>query len=135
MFTCGSLFAGMGGLCLGMEKAGFKTLWANEFNDDCLNVYKLNFPNTKLVPSDIREVSVSSADLQPVDVLHGGFDAHHLGGGKELLKVVRLSNIHNINHPLAAVLFHAILRGGQIGRRVEECTVFFANDKGALFEP
>lgn len=73
MFTCGSLFAGMGGLCLGMENAGFNTLWANEFNDDCLDVYKLNFPNTKLVPGDIREVSVSSAGLEPVDVLHGGF--------------------------------------------------------------
>ena len=73
MFTCGSLFAGMGGLCLGMEKVGFKTLWANEYNDDCLDVYRRNFPNTKLVPGDIKGVSVSSADLASVDVLHGGF--------------------------------------------------------------
>ena len=73
MFTCGSLFAGMGGLCLGMEKAGFNTLWANEFNDDCLDVYKLNFPNTKLVPGDIREVSVSQQTLSPLMYSMAGF--------------------------------------------------------------
>ena len=52
--SCASLFAGMGGLCIGMERAGFKTLWANEFNEDCLKVYKMNFPETKLIPGDIR---------------------------------------------------------------------------------
>ena len=73
MFTCGSLFAGMGGLCIGMEQAGFKTLWANEFNEDCLKVYRNNFPQTNLIGGDIREISVMLNNLQPVDVLHGGF--------------------------------------------------------------
>lgn len=80
MFTCGSLFAGMGGLCLGMERAGFKTLWANEFNEDCLTVYRANFPETNLIGGDIREISVKANNLQPVDVLHGGFPCQSFSG-------------------------------------------------------
>lgn len=80
MFTCGSLFAGMGGLCLGMERAGFKTLWANEFNKECLRVYKKNFPKTKLVAGDIRKISVEGHGLEPVDVLHGGFPCQSFSG-------------------------------------------------------
>ena len=34
MFTTIELFAGAGGLALGIEKAGFKTLALNEFNAD-----------------------------------------------------------------------------------------------------
>ena len=73
MFTCGSLFAGMGGLCLGMEKKGFKTLWANEINEDCVTVYKMNFPTTRIIDDDIKNISVKKNSLQSVDVLHGGF--------------------------------------------------------------
>jgi DNA (cytosine-5)-methyltransferase 1 len=80
MFTCASLFAGMGGLCIGMERAGFKTLWANEFNEDCLKVYKMNFPDTKLIPGDIRKISVKKHGLEPVDVLHGGFPCQSFSG-------------------------------------------------------
>jgi hypothetical protein len=30
--TCGGLFAGIGGFCLGFEKAGFKTLWGTDLS-------------------------------------------------------------------------------------------------------
>ena len=80
MFTCGSLFAGMGGLCRGMENAGFKTLWANEFNKDCVKVYRKNFPETNLIAADINDISVSGNALEPVDVLHGGFPCQSFSG-------------------------------------------------------
>ena len=70
----------MGGLCLGMERAGFKTLWANEFNEDCLTVYRANFLETNLIGGDIREISVKANNLQPVDVLHGGFPCQSFSG-------------------------------------------------------
>ena len=30
MFTVGSMFAGIGGICLGFKQAGFNIVWANE---------------------------------------------------------------------------------------------------------
>lgn len=32
-FSCGALFAGIGGLCLGFEDAGFVTRWAVEIDE------------------------------------------------------------------------------------------------------
>ena len=36
------LFAGCGGLSLGLEQAGFTPAFVNELNDDALNTYLLN---------------------------------------------------------------------------------------------
>lgn len=36
------IFAGCGGLSLGLEQAGFKAIYANEINPICANTYKLN---------------------------------------------------------------------------------------------
>ena len=69
--TVGSLFAGIGGIELGFEQAGFKTLWANEFDKDACTTYRYNFPNVKLFEEDIRELDVSK--LEYVDVLTAGF--------------------------------------------------------------
>lgn len=44
----GSLFAGIGGIDLGFQQAGFDILWANEIDRDACKTYKLNFPETKL---------------------------------------------------------------------------------------
>ena len=49
------LFAGCGGLSLGMKKAGFKILYANEINPDAALTYSHNFPKVDLEISDIRK--------------------------------------------------------------------------------
>lgn len=40
MRTAIDLFAGVGGLSLGFEQAGFKIVWANEFNKSIADAYK-----------------------------------------------------------------------------------------------
>ena len=70
-FKCGSLFAGIGGFCLGFERAGFQTVWANDLDPDAALVYGKNFPKTKLLNSDLKDVDL--ANLARVDVIHGGF--------------------------------------------------------------
>ena len=54
-----SLFAGCGGLDLGFAQAGFKTIWANEWDQQIWQTYELNHPNTYLERRDIREISSS----------------------------------------------------------------------------
>jgi DNA (cytosine-5)-methyltransferase 1 len=65
------LFAGVGGIRLGFEKAGFKTVFANDFEAQCKETYDLNFRDSKLVVEDIRKIGID--DLPTFDFLLGGF--------------------------------------------------------------
>lgn len=65
------LFAGIGGIRIGFEKAGFKTAFSNDFEKSCKATYDLNFKESKLVVEDIRKISVD--DLPEFDFLLGGF--------------------------------------------------------------
>ena len=65
------LFAGIGGIRLGFEKAGFKTIFANDFDQQCKTTYDLNFKDSKLVVEDIRNIGIE--DLPEFDFLLGGF--------------------------------------------------------------
>ena len=39
-FTAVSLFCGAGGLDIGFEQAGFKTIWANDFDKDACKTHQ-----------------------------------------------------------------------------------------------
>jgi len=65
------LFAGVGGIRLGFERAGFNTVFANDFNPSCKQTYDLNFNEPKLTIKDINNLDISS--LPEFDVLLGGF--------------------------------------------------------------
>lgn len=65
------LFAGVGGIRLGFERAGFKTVFANDFNKTCKDTYDLNFSEPKLTIKDIWEVDIK--DIPKFDILLGGF--------------------------------------------------------------
>ena len=65
-----SLFSGAGGLDLGFEKAGFKTIWANEYDKEIWETFEKNFPNTKL---DRRSITTIPSNEIPEAVgLIGG---------------------------------------------------------------
>jgi DNA (cytosine-5)-methyltransferase 1 len=65
------LFAGIGGIRIGFEKAGFHTVFANDFEPRCKTTYDLNFVDTPLTVEDIRKIKVK--DLPQFDFLLGGF--------------------------------------------------------------
>ena len=45
------LFAGCGGLSLGMENAGFQSIYVNELNNDALDTYLINREDNPLLRS------------------------------------------------------------------------------------
>lgn len=77
--TFGSLFAGIGGMDLGLERAGMECRWQVEIDPFCRKVLTKHWPE---VPKygDIRELTGS--ELKPVDLIAGGFpcqDLSHAG--------------------------------------------------------
>jgi DNA (cytosine-5)-methyltransferase 1 len=71
-FTSIELFAGGGGLALGMEKAGFKHVLLNEFDKHACATLKKNRPSWNVVEGDIHDVSFKDYEGK-VDFLSGGF--------------------------------------------------------------
>jgi DNA (cytosine-5)-methyltransferase 1 len=69
-FTAVSLFCGAGGLDLGFEQSGFKTLWANDFDKDACKTHQ-NWSSAKVVCGDISKVDVG--DIPDSDIILGGF--------------------------------------------------------------
>jgi len=65
------LFAGVGGVRLAFERAGFNTVFANDFEKACKLTYDLNFNKTKLFVEDINNLKCS--ELPEFDVLLAGF--------------------------------------------------------------
>lgn len=69
--TSADFFAGIGGIRLGLEKAGFHTIFANDFDPFCKVTYDLNFKKTPLTVEDIFKVN--PYDLPDFDLFAGGF--------------------------------------------------------------
>ncbi len=65
------LFAGVGGVRLGFEKAGFETVFGNDFDPYCKLTYDLNFESAPLKVADIAKLK--SSELPDFDILLGGF--------------------------------------------------------------
>ena len=70
-YTLIELFAGAGGLALGLERAGFKSVLLNEFDKDACDTLKKNRPNWNAVHSDIKEIDFREFKNK-VDIVTGG---------------------------------------------------------------
>ena len=77
--TVVELFAGAGGMMLGLEDAGFKTLLANEIHAHPCMTLRKNFPNVPVVEGSIRDFSALDmfreagyTRIPEVDLVAGG---------------------------------------------------------------
>ena len=76
-FTVISTFAGGGGSSTGYRLAGGKVLCINEFVEEAVKTYRENYPETHILPGDIKELNgkdfLEAAGLQvgEVDILDG----------------------------------------------------------------
>lgn len=69
------LFAGVGGLSLGFEQAGFHIVLANEYDDEIAAAYRKNHRKTKMVVGDITALNLEDtfgAFAGKIDVIIGG---------------------------------------------------------------
>jgi DNA (cytosine-5)-methyltransferase 1 len=71
MFTTIDLFAGIGGIRKGFEKAGYQTLYAADIDEACKITYDLNFTDQPLHLQSI--VDIDPQTLPDFDVLLAGF--------------------------------------------------------------
>lgn len=69
------LFAGVGGLSVGLKKAGFKVVASVEINEYAVKGYKLNHSKTKVFDDDIRNVNTDE-----IKELLNGEPLHLLAG-------------------------------------------------------
>ncbi len=65
-----SLFAGAGGLDLGLLQAGLQIVWANDFDEDAVATYRRNI-GEHIVAGDIKRIP--SRSIPDCDVVVGGF--------------------------------------------------------------
>lgn len=69
-FTVGSLFSGIGGMDLGLERAGMTVKWQSEIDPYCCDILKKHWPE---VPNhgDIKKINWSN--VEPTDIICGGY--------------------------------------------------------------
>jgi DNA (cytosine-5)-methyltransferase 1 len=74
MLTVGSLFSGIGGLELGLERAGMQVRWQCEFNRYARCVLDMHWPDVTCY-RDVRTLAMGNSPIDhlQVDVLCGGF--------------------------------------------------------------
>lgn len=64
------LFAGVGGIELGFEQAGFESIWSNEIDSKAGETFKANH-NSQLIIDDIY--NIDSKNIPNADIIVGGF--------------------------------------------------------------
>jgi len=65
------MFSGVGGFRLGLERAGWKCIWANDWNKWANQIYRKNFGESELVEGDVK--SVNSNSIPDHTLLTAGF--------------------------------------------------------------
>lgn len=78
------LFAGAGGLAIGLEKAGLKCVALNEIDHWAAQTLRQNRPHWKVIEDDVRNISFSDCHGK-IDVVTGGFPCQAFSyAGKKL---------------------------------------------------
>lgn len=68
------LFTGCGGMSLGIKRAGFDIVYANEINKDAVKTYRKNFPDVFVQQEDIKKVDpvLLKKKIGTVDLIAAG---------------------------------------------------------------
>jgi DNA (cytosine-5)-methyltransferase 1 len=83
-FNSIELFAGAGGLAIGLEEAGIKCLALNEFDHWACETLRKNRPDWNIIEDDVKNVSFSALKSK-VDIVTGGFPCQAFSyAGKKL---------------------------------------------------
>lgn len=70
-YTSIELFAGGGGLAIGLEKAGFQTIALNELDKDACSTLRINRSNWNIIEGSIEQIDFTP--FNGIDLLSGGF--------------------------------------------------------------
>lgn len=70
-YTVGSMFAGIGGICLAFKQNNCKLVWANEIDKYACKTYRLNFGDEYLIEGDIQNIDLNTIPF--MDILTAGF--------------------------------------------------------------
>jgi DNA (cytosine-5)-methyltransferase 1 len=83
--TVGSLFSGIGGLDLGLERAGMKVLWQCEIDPFCRRVLRKHWPMTWIF-NDVKTILQDEKfiALPKVDLICGGDPCQENSGARQL---------------------------------------------------
>ena len=105
--TFADLFAGIGGIRLGFEEAGFRCVWSNEYDKRAAITYEANFRNDGLRVEDIRKVQAD--EIPDFDVLCAGFPCQpfSIAGVSKKLSLGRPVGFDDTTQ---GTLFHEIAR-------------------------
>jgi DNA (cytosine-5)-methyltransferase 1 len=133
--TFADLFAGIGGIRMGFERAGCTCVWANEHDHHAAKTYAENFGDRNLVVRDIRDVRLS--EIPDFDVLCAGFPC-------QPFSIAGISKKNSLNQPngfedrAQGTLFYEIVRTLK-GRRpaaffLENVRNLERHDGGRTFE-
>jgi DNA (cytosine-5)-methyltransferase 1 len=83
-YQCIELFAGAGGLGLGLERAGFQSVLLNEIDPHACHTLRCNRPDWNVIEGDVSDISFTPYKGN-VDVLSGGFPCQAFSyAGKKL---------------------------------------------------
>lgn len=95
LLTSVELFAGIGGFRLAADRAGIKTLWANDIDAQACSVYRSHFPDSTLLQGDVHDVL---ATVPPHSLLTAGFPCQPFSaaGKKEGVRDPRGTLFHTI---------------------------------------
>ena len=89
-FTVGSLFSGIGGADLGLQRAGMRISWQVEIDPDCQRVLEAGWPGLErhgdirqFQPNETHQVDLLCGGFPCIDIsrmgARGGFDGAHTG--------------------------------------------------------
>lgn len=118
-----ALFSGAGGLDLGFQNAGFKVVFANEYDKTIWDTYKYNHPGVSLNTEDIRHLDIDS--IPDADGIIGGppCQSWSIAGARRGIEDPRgqlFFNYINIIAKKEPLFFVAENVSGMMGKRYKE---------------